>query len=33
MDELVIFKTKKGNIFTKEDIEDVFYESEMPNQP
>ncbi|EFX65665.1 LOW QUALITY PROTEIN: hypothetical protein DAPPUDRAFT_264377 [Daphnia pulex] len=25
--------TIKGSIFTKEDIEDVFYESEMPDQP
>jgi hypothetical protein len=30
MDEEVIFKSKNGNIFKKEDSEDIFYESEMP---
>jgi|LakMenEpi03Aug12_release.lakeMendotaPanAssembly.Ray.scaffolds.fasta_scaffold2962661_1 hypothetical protein len=28
----VTFKTKKGNLFKKEDREDDFYESEMPDQ-
>jgi hypothetical protein len=29
----VTFKTKKGNLYTKEYREDVFYESEIPDQP
>lgn len=32
MDEEIVFKTKHGNLFKKEDIEDVYYESEMPDQ-
>jgi hypothetical protein len=26
------FKTKKGNLWTKEDRDDDYYESEMPDQ-